>query len=112
MGNKQEYKPRPFTRDEIKYAIKLMREPLDNKRTLCNVLKQAFKAAQEESYNLQACQSLLLEALWMGRRMHDKLYKNKIEELKMEQVEDDSEEFTFSVDWSKFDYLPARGNWD
>ena len=91
MVNKREYKPKPFTGEEIKYAISLMNDPLDDKRTLCNVLKQAFRAADEDSYNLQACQALLLEALWMGKRMHDKLYKNRAEELKMEQVEEESE---------------------
>lgn len=110
--NKKEYKPKPFTQELAEQAYKDMYVKLDDKRTLCNVIKQAFRASQDDSYNLKAVRDLLLEALWMGQRMHEKLYKNKVEELNHEQITEDDEEYTFSVDWSKFDHLPAQGNWD
>ena len=109
---KKEYQPKPFTQKLAEQAYIDMMDVLDEKRTLCNVIKQAFRAAQEDSYNLQAVRDLLLESLWMGKRMHDKLYKNKIEELKQEQVIEGSEESVTPIDWSKFDMYPAQGNWD
>lgn len=109
---KQKYKPKPFTQQLAEQAYQSMNEEVDDKRTLCNVIKQAFRASQDDSHNLKVVRDLLLEALWMGQRMHDKLYKNKQDELKHEQIDEDDDEFTFTIDWSKFENLPARGNWD
>ena len=109
---KKEYKPKPFTQQLAEQAYADMFTQLDDKRTLCNVIKQAFRASQEDSYNLQAVRELLLEALWMGQRMHDKLYKSKQQELTNEQVNENSKLSTIEIDWSKFENLPARGNWD
>lgn len=109
---KQDYKPKPFTQQLAEQAYQDMFVKLDDKRTLCNIIKQAFRASQDESHNLKVVRDLLLEALWMGQRMHDKLYKNKQEELKHEQIGEDDDEFVFTIDWSKFKNLPARGNWD
>ena len=108
---KNEYKPKPFTQQLAEQAHEDMFTDLDTQRTLCNVIKQAFRACQEDSYNLKATRDLLLEALWMGQRMSQKLSDNKKQELQLEQHED-TEEFTFCVDWSKFKNLPARGNHD
>lgn len=109
--DKQDYTPRPFTQEVAEQSYINMFEPLDDKRTLCNVIKQAYRCVQDESYNLNAARDLLLEALWMGKRMHDKLYLNQKMQVDVESVEED-EEFTFSVDWSKMDSFPAQGNWD
>ena len=110
--DKKEYQPKPFTQELAEQAYTDMMDVLDEKRTLCNVIKQAFRAAQEDSYNLQAVRDLLLESLWMGKRMHDKLYKNKVEELKNEQVDEHSDDSRTEIDWTKFDNFPAQGNWD
>ena len=105
------YTPKPFTQELAEQARDDMYSDLDEQRTLCNVIKQAFRACQEDSYNLKATRDLLLEALWMGQRMSAKLSGNRREELEAEQ-HPDTEEFTFCVDWSKFKDLPARGNFD
>ena len=105
------YKPKPFTQQLAEQAHEDMYKDLDKQRTLCNVIKQAFRACQEDSFNLKATRDLLLEALWMGQRMSKKLSDNKKLELQAEQHED-TEEYTFCVDWSKFNNFPARGNHD
>jgi len=109
------YKPKPFTQQLAEQTIEKMYEPLDDKRTLCNVIKQAFRMVQDDSHNLQAARDLMLEALWMGHRMSEALSKNAAARLKQETIEDswDSEEFDFCVDWSKLDGRNvAKGNWD
>lgn len=109
------YKPKPFTQKLAEESYKKMFEPQDQKRTLCNVIKQAFRAVQEDSHNLQAGRNLLLEALWMGQRMSDALTDNRKNKLTQETIEDpwDEEEFDFCVDWSKLDGRNvAKGNWD
>lgn len=108
---KNGYKPKPFTQQLAEQAYEDMFTDLDTQRTLCNVIKQAFRSCQEDSYNLKAARDLLLEALWMGQRMSKKLSDNKKQELQSEQ-HTDTKEFTFCVDWSKFKNLPARGNHD
>lgn len=106
-----EYKPKPFTQQLAEQAFKDMYEPQDRKRTLCNVIKQAFRAVQDDSYNLNAARDLLLEALWMGQRMHKKLYDEQVKQLRNEEPDD--EDFDFSIDWSKLDGRNvAKGNWD
>ena len=108
-----EYKPRPFTK-AIAEQMKLeMEASFDEKRTLCNVLKLAYRCSREESYNLEAVRALLLESLWMGQRMHSKLYDNQKQEVKNEQVEQEDDEDPFAVDWSNLDGRNvAQGNWD
>ena len=109
MKNKN-YKPKPFTQELAEQAYKDMYAKLDEQRTLCNVIKQAFRSCQDDSHNLKTARDLLLEALWMGQRMSKKLSDNKKLELEAEQHED-TEEFAFCVDWSKLDCL-AKGNYD
>jgi len=108
-----EYKPKPFTK-EIAEQMKLeMEASFDEKRTLCNVLKLAYRCSREESYNLEAVRALLLESLWMGQRMHSKLYDNQKQEVKNEQIEQEDDEDPFAVDWSNLDGRNiAQGNWD
>ena len=108
-----EYKPRPFTKEIAEQMKVAMTEPFDEKRTLCNVLKLAYRCSREESYNLQAVQALLLESLWMGQRMHSKLYEEQQQQFKNEYIEQDEDEDPFGVDWSNLDGRNvAQGNWD
>lgn len=116
---KKEYQPKPFTQDLAKQAYQDINKPFDEKRTLCNVIKQVYRCVQEDSYNLQAARDLLLEAMWMGQRMHSKLYKNKLKELESESTHDSlsadwtADEFDHCIDWSSLDGRNvAQGNWD
>ena len=108
----REYKPKPFTK-EISNQMKLnINSPFDQKRTLCNVLKLAYRCSKEESYNLEAVRALLLEGFWMGQRMSAKLSSDKKSEFNNEHVEQ-AEEDPSSVDWSNISSPNvARGNWD
>lgn len=108
-----EYKPRPFTKEIAEQMKVAMTEPFDEKRTLCNVLKLAYRCSREESYNLQAVQALLLESLWMGQRMQSKLYDAQKQELNNEHQQQNEDEDPFAVDWSNLDGRNvAQGNWD
>lgn len=106
-----EYKGKLFTKEEMAQAIKGINDAFDEQRTVCNVLRLVYKCLEQDSCNIEAAKSLVLEAFWMGKRMHNKLSENKKAEIKTE-LDDDNEEFAFSIDWSKFEDLPARGNWD
>ena len=108
-----EYKPKPFTKELAEQMKVVMTEPFDEKRTLCNVLKLAYRCSREESYNLQAVQALLLESLWMGQRMHSKLYDAQKQEFNNEHQQQNEDEDPFAVDWSNLDGRNvAQGNWD
>jgi hypothetical protein len=103
------YTPRPFGIEELNFAIKSIESVPDTKRTICNVLRMAFNCMDEESPNLNAARSLILEAFWMGKKMNSKLTKAKKNQLDDEIHADNDDEYCFSVDFSSF---PARGNWD
>jgi len=108
-----EYQPKPFTKELAEQMKAAMTEPFDEKRTLCNVLKLAYRCSREESYNLQAVQALLLESLWMGQRMHSKLYDAQKQEFNNEHQQQNEDEDPFAVDWSNLDGRNvAQGNWD
>lgn len=108
-----EYKPKPFTKEIHDKMREDINAPLDSKRTLCNVLKQAYRCSKEESYNFQAVQALLLEALWMGQRMHDKLYDDQKQLVNQENIEQNQKEDPFAIDWSNLDGRNvSQGNWD
>ena len=103
------YSPKSFGVEELQESIKGINSSPDEKRTICNVLRMIYNCLEPESSNINAARSLVLEAFWMGKRMNAKLTEAKKLELENEIHEDDSEEYCFSVDFSK---LPARGNWD
>lgn len=108
-----EYKPKPFTKELAEEMKLAMKEPFDQKRTLCNVLKLAYRCAKEESFNLEATRALILESLWMGQRMSESLTKKRKEVLSQGFVEQEEEEDPFSVDWSNLDERNvSKGNWD
>lgn len=103
----KKYTPRPFTEELAEHFKEEMLNPCDDKRTLCNVIKLAFRSARKDSHNLPAVRALLVEALWMGQRMSAKLEENRKKELDDEYpdyVEDDP----FGVNWTDL----SKGNWD
>jgi hypothetical protein len=103
------YSPKPFGADELNFTIKSINSETDPRRTICNVLRMAFNCMDDESPNLNAARSLILEAFWMGGKMNDKLSKNKKEELKKEVYSGGEGEYYLSIDWKNY---PARGSWD
>lgn len=103
------YAPKAFGIQELQGSLDEINSKPDPKRTICNVLRLAYSCIQDEATNVNAARSLILEAFWMGKRMNDKLTKNKQKQLDEEIHDDDDEDYCFSVDFSK---LPARGNWD
>ena len=107
------YKPKPFTKEIYEETKIKIDSPFDEKRTLCNVLKLAYKCSKEESFNLEATRALILESLWMGQRMSDALTIKRKENFNSELNQQDEEEDPFSVDWSNLDGRNvAKGNWD
>jgi len=110
MDKQGNYIPKPFTPELAVQAAMEMDETYDEKRTLCNVLKQAYRCSREDSYNLTALRALILEAFWMGKRMSRKLGDNARHVLEQETSQH-AEEFMFSVDWNE-DIDLSQGNWD
>ena len=108
-----EYKPKQFTIEIADQMREKMGSQFDEKRTLCNVLKLAYRCSKEESFNLEATRALLLEALWMGQRMSDALTKKRKENVEKELIHQIKDEDPFAVDWSNLDGRNvAQGNWD
>tara|TARA_R110001606_G_scaffold155829_1_gene298145 strand:- start:115 stop:447 length:333 start_codon:yes stop_codon:yes gene_type:complete len=107
------YNPKPFTK-ELSEQMKIdIDRAFDDKRTLCNVLKLAYRCSRDDSHNLTAVRSLLLEAYWMGQRMSLKLTTNKKQQCDGEYIIQDEDEDPFSVDWSNLDGRNvSKGNWD
>ena len=103
------YTPKSFGIEELQESLNGINSESDPKRTICNVLRLAYRCMQDEATNINAARSLILEAFWMGKRMNDKLTKNKQKQLDEEIHDDDDDDYCFSIDFSK---LPARGNWD
>ena len=106
-------KTRPFTKEIAEQMKRDMNSSFDQKRTLCNVLKLAYRCSKEESFNLEATRALLLEALWMGQRMSEKLSKVRKNQLEKEFIKQENDEDPFAVDWDNMDGRNiAQGNWD
>ena len=109
----KKYQPKPFTEELAEHFKEEMLKPCDDKRTLCNVIKLAFRNARKESHNLPAVRALLVEALWMGQRMHDKLYDDQKQLVNQENIEQNQKEDPFAIDWSNLDGRNvSQGNWD
>jgi hypothetical protein len=108
----RKYEPKPFTKEIADKMKESMSSEFDKKRTLCNVLKLAYRCSREESYNLEATRALLLEALWMGQRMSDALTNKRKENIEKELIKQKEDEDPFSADWSNNEQYPAKGNWD
>lgn len=108
----KKYQPKPFTKEIADQMKANMSVEFDKKRTLCNVLKLAYRCSKEESYNLEATRALLLEALWIAQRMSEKLSKVRKNKLEKEFIKQEDDEDPFAVDWSNNQQYPAKGNWD
>ena len=80
MADKTEFKGKPFSKEDQRTSIERhCSSNMDDKRTVCNVVRLIFENSQDEAYNLGAIRELALEAMWMGKRMNDKLteYRQK-----------------------------------
>ena len=108
MGNKKEFDGKPFKKEDRKQALKDIRPcEMDEKRTVCNVVRLIFENSQDEAYNLGAIRELALEALWMGKRMNDKLTEYRQQEMYEEYINQKDSDKNCN-----YDMYPAQGNWD
>ena len=110
MGKKKEksFSVKPFTTTDRDQSLIDIEEELDERRTVCNVIRLIFQNAQDDQYNLGAIRELALEAMWMGKRMNAKLTKLRQEEMKKEYIP--QKDSHLNENWS--DNWPAKGNWD
>jgi len=114
MKNKTNIKPdntkgflhrKPFTTSEREKALKWMEESRDDKRTLCNVVKQVYGTVSDVQGNEWAARELLLEALWMAKRIAARL------SLYQKYVKDEMEEKDLKKNIELWQDL-SKGNWD
>lgn len=110
MGDKKEksFSVKPFTNEDRDQALIDINDGLDERRTVCNVIRLIFQNAQNDQYNLGAIKELALEAMWMGKRMNAKLTKLRQDEMKEEYIP--QKDSHLNENWS--DSYPAQGNWD
>ena len=109
MGEEKEFKGKPFTNKDREIALEdILPCQMDGKRTVCNVVRLIYQSAQDDGYNLGAIRELALEALWMGKRMNDKLTKYRQEQMYEEYI--DQKDSHLNENWQ--DNFPAQGNWD
>jgi hypothetical protein len=108
MSNKDEFKGKPFTKDNREQALKdITPLNMDDKRTVCNVIRLIYQNADDEAFNLGAIRELALEAMWMGKRMNNKLTEHRRAELKTEYIKQSDSYLNCN-----YDMYPAQGNWD
>ena len=104
-----EFKGKPFTKEELEQSLKDITPcQMDDKRTVCNVVRLIYQSAQDDAYNLGAIRELALEAMWMGKRMNEKLEKNRQEQMYNEYINQDESHLNENSDM----YDLAQGNWD
>ena len=104
-----EFKGKPFTKTDREQSLKDIAPcEMDDKRTVCNVVRLIFQSAQDEAYNLGAIRELALEAMWMGKRMNEKLEKNRQEQMYNEYINQNESHLNENSDM----YDLAQGNWD
>lgn len=104
-----EFKGKPFTKTDREQSLKdIAPGEMDDKRTVCNVVRLIFQSAQDEAYNLGAIRELALEAMWMGKRMNEKLEKNRQEQMYNEYINQNESHLNENSDM----YDLAQGNWD
>ena len=104
-----DFKGKPFTKEDREQALKdIVPAQMDDKRTVCNVVRLIYQSASDEAYNLGAIRELALEAMWMGKRMNDKLTEYRQEEMYEEYIPQDESSRNFNYDM----YDVAQGNWD
>lgn len=108
MKETKEFKGKPFTTEDREQAvIDISATNMDEKRTICNVVRLMFENSQDEGYNLGAIRELALEAMWMGKRMNDKLTEYRQQEMYEEYINQKDSDLNCN-----HDMYPARGNWD
>jgi hypothetical protein len=109
MGNKKEksFSIKPFTLEDRDQSLIDIEEGLDERRTVCNVIRLIFQNSQDGAYNLGAIRELALEAMWMGKRMNTKLTKLRQDEMKKEYIP--QKDSHLNENWKDW---PAQGNWD
>ena len=107
MENKQDksFSIKPFTNEDRDQSLIDVADSLDERRTVCNVIRLIFQNSQEGAYNLGAVRELALEAMWMGKRMNAKLTKLRQEEMKEEYIPQKDSHLNDNYDL-------AQGNWD
>ncbi len=109
MEKQTEFKGKPFTKEDREQSLRdVVPAQMDDKRTVCNVVRLIFQSAQDEAYNLGAIRELALEAMWMGKRMNEKLEKNRQEQMYNEYINQNESHLNENSDM----YDLAQGNWD
>ena len=109
MADKKEFTGKPFTKANREQSIKdIVPGEMDDKRTVCNVVRLIYQNASDGAYNLGAIRELALEAMWMGKRMNDKLTKYRQDQLYEEYINQNESELNYNSDM----YDLAQGNWD
>lgn len=109
MEKQTEYKGKPFTKEDREQAlIDIAPNQMDDKRTVCNVVRLIYQSASDEAYNLGAIRELALEAMWMGKRMNEKLEIARQEQMYNEYISQNESHLNENSDM----YDVAQGNWD
>ena len=109
MEKQTEFKGKPFTKEDREQALKdIAPTQMDEKRTVCNVVRLIFQSASDEAYNLGAIRELALEAMWMGKRMNEKLEIARQEQMYNEYINQNESHLNENSDM----YDVAQGNWD
>ena len=104
-----DFKGKPFTKNDREQALKdIVPAQMDDKRTVCNVVRLIYQSASDDAYNLGAIRELALEAMWMGKRMNEKLEKNRQEQMYNEYIDQSESYLNENSDM----YDLAQGNWD
>ena len=109
MGEKKEFNGKPFTKEDREQSLlDILPEEMDDKRTVCNVVRLIYQNSQDDAYNLGAIRELALEAMWMGKRMNDKLTKYRQDQMYEEYINQNESNLNCNSDM----YDLAQGNWD
>ena len=109
MTNKKEFKGKPFTKEDREQSLlDIAPDKMDDMRTVCNVVRLIYQNADDEAFNLGAIRELALEAMWMGKRMNEKLTEYRQAEMYEEYIPQDESSRNFNYDM----YDVAQGNWD
>ena len=108
MADKKEFKGKPFTKEKIEQALKdIIPEQMYEMRGM-NMVRLIYQNADDNAFNLGAIRELALEAMWMGKRMNDKLTEYRQKEMYDEYIPQDESNRNCNYDM----YDVAQGNWD
>jgi predicted ATP-dependent Lon-type protease len=104
---KKSFSIKPFTNADRDQSLVDINDALDERRTVCNVIRLIFQNAQADESNLGVVRELALEAMWMGKRMNAKLTALRQDEMKEEYIPQKDSHLN-----ENYDSYPAQGNWD